>query len=266
VALRRATCTAVLIGLLATACAGSNASTGGTRGPIEITVGAAASLSRAFPRIAQVLHRRDPDLSVRFTFGGTDQIAAQIEQGAPVDVFAGASTKYGDQLKSDRLIEAPVAFATNRLMLVVPTSNPARIASGRDLERPGVKLVVAGPTVPAGAYTRTVVSTLDGLYGAGYSKKVLANVVSNETDVESVATKVAQGEADAGFVYATDLRANPSGLTGIDLPAEAGAVATYPIAVVVATTRRRAATEFVDIVRGPIGQAVLRQAGFGPPP
>ena len=148
----------------------------------------------------------------------------------------------------------------------MPLARSAGLTSLADLTTPGLKLVVAAESVPVGAYTRKVLSKLDATYGDDYSMRVLANVVSNEDNVEGVLTKVRLGEADAGFVYVTDAKAAGSAVRSIELPDAAQAVATYPIAVVRSTTNRTVAAEFVDFVLGAAGQALLRQAGFGPPP
>src|SRR5690348_11058000 len=156
-----------------------------------LTVFAAASLTQVFPQI---------DKRPRYQFAGSDQLAFQIQQGARVDVFAAASPKYPEQLYQQGLVEKPIPFATNTLVLIVPRSNPARIHSVLDLARPGVKVVIGDPGVPVGSYTRTVLSNL------GISAAVMKNVVSQETDVKGVLGKVLLGEADAGFVYATDVK------------------------------------------------------------
>ena len=157
----------------------------------RLTVFAAASLTEVFPAI---------DPRPRFGFAGSDQLAFQIQQGAPADVFAAASPKYPEALYKQGLVEKPIPFATNTLVLIVPKSNPAGIHSVTDLTKPGVKIVIGDPSVPVGSYTRTVLSNL------GISAAVLKNVVSQETDVKGVVAKVALGEADAGFVYVTDVR------------------------------------------------------------
>ena len=147
--------------------------------------------------------RLSPASSLRSTRSSATASAAptrspsRSEQGAPADVYAAASPKYPDELYAAGLVEKPVVFATNRLVLVVPASNPARIGDAFDLARPGVKLVIGQAGVPVGDYTRKVLANL-GLSSA------LANVVSQETDVKGVVAKVALGEADAGIVYATD--------------------------------------------------------------
>jgi len=249
-----------------TSCGGSGSGGSPTSHPTTLTVLAAASLSRVFPQIGVLFGQEHSGVSFKFSFAGTDTLAAQIQQGAPGDVFAGASTTYSDQLSSAGLIDTAQPFCTNRLVLVVPPSNPAHVTSLKDLTKPGIKLVVAGPTVPVGAYTLKVLDNLNATYGADYAKNVQANIVSQETDVESVLTKVKLGEADAGFVYITDAKASPGEVRASTLPAYAQATATYPIAVVKASTDAATAQQFVDFVLAPQAQALLRKAGFGPPP
>ena len=252
--------------LAACSSGGGDATTPTSPPPVKLTVLAAASLAKVFPRIGDAFTRANPGVAFTFEFAGTDALAAQIQQGAPADVFAGASTKYGDQLSAAGLVDTPRPFATNRLVLILPASDPAGITSLKDLTEPGIKLVIGAETVPVGAYTRTVLTNLDAVYGASYSADVLANVVSNEDSVTSVVSKVQLGEADAGFVYVTDALAAGSAVKTIDLPAEAQAVATYPIAVVKASKDATDAQLFADFVLSAPAQAMLRQAGFGPPP
>ncbi len=255
---------AVSLAAVAAAC-GSSAS-GSQSGSTTLTVLAAASLNWVFPKIAAEFSKTHPDVSVRFSFAGTDALLAQIDQGSPGDVFAGASSRYGRQLFQERLVERPRAFATNRLVVIVPPANPAGIASPRDLAKPGIKLVVGAEAVPVGTYTRKALANLDDLYGPSYFQSVLANVVSNEDNVEGVLTKVRLGEADAGFAYVTDAKAVGGSIRSIQLPAEAQAVATYPIAVIGSSGHRGAARRFETFVLSPAGQRLLSNAGFGPPP
>jgi molybdate transport system substrate-binding protein len=255
--------------LLASACGrrgAEAASTSPSPAATTLRVLGASSLSKVFPRIADIFTAANPGVRLEFEFAGTDALAAQIEQGAPAGVFAGASTKYGDQLSGEGLIGPTRPFVTNRLVLILPPGDPAGIASLQDLTRGGVKLVIGAETVPVGSYTRTVLTNLDALYGVGYSAKVLANVVSNEDSVSTVVSKVQLGEADAGFVYVTDAQAAGSQVRTIELPAEAQAVATYPIAVVTSSKATADARRFVDFVMSERAQAILKQAGFGPPP
>jgi len=231
-----------------------------------LTVLAAASLTDVFPKIGAAFSNAHPGVTVTFSFAGTDQLAAQIQQGAPADVFAGASPTYADQLARAHDIGPFRIFCTNKLVLVVPASNPAHITSPADLATKKVKLVMGSEAVPVGSYTRTVLDNLNSVYGAGYSDKVLANVVSNEDSVTSILAKVVSGEADAGFVYVTDSLSAGSKVRTFVLPNSAEAVAFYPIAVVAASKAATVAREFVDYVLGPAGQAELKAAGFGPPP
>jgi molybdate transport system substrate-binding protein len=215
----------------------------------SVTVYAASSLTEVFQKL---------DPHARLNLAGSDELAAQIEEGAPADVYASASPKYPDQLFEQGLIEKPRIFATNRLVLIVPRSNPAGIASVSDLARKGVKLVVGAEGVPVGDYTRTVLGNMK-------ETRVLASVVSNEDDVKGVVAKVAQGEADAGFVYVTDVRPVAEDVRAIELPESAQAQVEYPIAVVRDARHPDAARAFVELVLGERGRQALRAAGFGLP-
>jgi molybdate transport system substrate-binding protein len=227
----------VLLGLVA-GCSGSDSE------PLDVY--AAASLAEVFPEI-------DPD--ARFSFAGSDELATQIREGAPVDVYAAASSKYPQELYAEGLVDEPVTFATNRLVLVVPRANPGAIEKVEDVLQAGTKLVIAAEGVPVGDYTRTVLETL-GLSDA------LANVVSNEDDVKGVAGKVALGEADAGFVYATDVTPVADRVRAIELPDEAQPPIEYQLAVVTASDDQDAAQAFVDRIRADESRAALTAAGF----
>jgi molybdate transport system substrate-binding protein len=251
--------------VLALAATGCDGSAGGNEGT-TLTVLAASSLNRAFPQVAEASGEENPSVQVQFSFAGTDDLVAQIEQGAPADVFAGASIAYAGRLWDKGLVEAPRIFGTNSLVIVVPSANPAGISSPRDLTRPGVRLVIGADTIPIGEYTRTVLTELDALYGGAYADAVLANVASNEENAEAVLTKVRLGEADAGFVYVTDARAAEADVIPIELPEEAQAVAHYSIAVVEASSHLEEANRFVEFVLSADGLRILGEAGFGPPP
>ena len=219
---------------------------GGRRAADPATVYAAASLTEAFQRI---------DRKARFNFAGSNQLALQIRQGAPADVFASAAPNFTQDLFRAGLLERPVTLVYNKLVLIVPTSNPAGISSVFGLRRKGIKLVLASPSVPVGAYTRRILAKL-GL------TSVLRNVVSQESDVKGVVGKVALGQADAGFVYATDAKAAAVRLRAISLPASAQPEVRYEIAVVKASRNRAAAQAFVRKVLGPTGRGVLSSTGF----
>ena len=215
-----------------------------------ITVFAAASLTGVFPRI---------DATPRYSFAGSDQLALQLQQGAPADVYAAASPKYPELLYHQGILRKPRVFATNRLVVLVPKANPARVRSVYDLRRNGVKVVIGDTSVPVGSYTRQILDTL------GIANEVLANVVSQETDVKGIVAKVALGEADAGFVYVTDARAVAGRVKTIGLPGWAQPPIRYEIAVVRSTKRAAAARAFVAHVLSKRGRLALRRAGFGLP-
>ena len=214
----------------------------------QLTVFAAASLTSVFPRI---------DGGERYSFAGSDQLALQIRQGAPADVFASASPKYTELLYRDGYVRKPVVFATNKLIVLVPRSNPARITSVYDLRRPGLKVVIGDKTVPIGSYTRQILDAL------GITADVTKNVVSQETDVKGIVSKVALGEADAGFVYRTDAKPVAASTRSIALPAWAQPPIRYELAVVKASKDRAAAAAFIRQVRSKRGRALLAKAGFG---
>jgi molybdate transport system substrate-binding protein len=233
--------------LLAASCGGDD---GGSSSDFSgLTVFAASSLTEAFQELAP---------HARFNFAGSDELARQLQEGGPADVYAAASPRYPDELLADGLVEKPQIFATNRLVLVVPADNPAGVETVDDLDRAGVKLVIGADGVPVGDYTRTVLENLG-------ASDALDNVVSNEQDVKGVLGKVASGEADAGFVYVTDARAAGDDVRAIALPPDAQADVRYPIAVVAGTKNGSAADAFVRLVLGDEGRRVLQAAGFGPP-
>jgi molybdate transport system substrate-binding protein len=219
-------------------------------GGTPITVFAAASLTEVLPRI---------DKAPRYSFAGSDQLALQIRQGAPVDVFAGASPKYTQLLYRDGFVLKPVLFATNKLIVLVPRSNPAGIHSVYDLRRAGVKVVIGVRSVPIGTYTRQILDTL------GITADVTKNVVSEETDVKGIVAKVALGEADAGFVYRTDAKPVTSRTRTIALPNWAQPAIRYEVAVVKASSHRAAAQALVKKMISKRGRLLLASAGFGLP-
>jgi molybdate transport system substrate-binding protein len=211
-----------------------------------ITVFAAASLTNVFPQI---------DSGPKYSFAGSDTLAAQIRLGAPADVFASANTTIPAQLFAQGLVAKPVVFTRNRLVLVVPSANPAGVTSLYDLQKPGIKLIVAASSVPVGSYTRTVLKQM-GLTG------VLQNVVSQETDVRSVLGKVALGEADAGFVYSTDAQTVPGQVKVLKVPAWAQPKVSYAMAIVSSSRNKAAAQQFINEVLSQAGQRKLLAAGF----
>jgi molybdate transport system substrate-binding protein len=226
-------------------------------GHSTLTVSAAASLKRAF--VAYGAHFRPA--RVRFSFAGSDQLAAQIRQGAAPDVFAAANTKLPDSLYRAGLVDAPVVFAASRLVIAAPAGS-SRIKSLADLAAPGVTIVVGSPSVPVGAYTREVLGRL----ARERRRPILANVRSEEPDVQGVVGKLTQGAADAGFVYATDVRAAGGRLRALELAPALRPRVAYGVARVRRSSHGAQARAFIaGLLRG-AGARDLRAAGFEPPP
>lgn len=229
----------------ATAASGSSSSSDS-----HATVLAAASLTKVFPQI---------DSTAKYTFGGSGALETDIEQGAPADVFAAASPKQPAALFAKGLVDKPVEFATNTLVLVVPKGNPAHITSVSGITKPGVKLVICDASVPCGDYARTAFKNL------GITSAAMKNVVSQTADVTQTVAEVALGQADAGFVYITDADAAAGKVSVIRLPPQAKPGAEDFIAVVKSAPHPAAAKAFVALVLSPAGQAKLRADGFGAP-
>ena len=222
---------------------------GGGKSDEPLTVYAASSLTEVFQEL-------DPD--ARYNFASSNELATQIREGAEADVYAAASPKYPAQLATEGLVDEPRIFATNRLVLIVPKSNPRHVSRVEELLPGQPKLVVGAAGVPIGDYTREVLRRI-GLV------KILEHVVSEEENVKGVVAKVVLGEADAGFVYVTDAVAAGDKVLTIGLPAGAQADVRYPIAVVSESDQKDEAEAFVERVVGPDGQHALEQAGFGRP-
>lgn len=226
----------------------------------ELTVFAAASLREAFEDLAKQLEARTPGLKVRLNFAGSQELRAQLEQGARADLFASADVKHTAALEKAGLAGAARLFARNDLVVVVPDDNPAGITSFAELPR-AKRIVVAAPEVPAGAYT---LQALDR-GGAGFKEKVLARVVSHELNVRQVLAKVALGEGDAGVVYRSDARAR-RGVRAVEIPADMNVVAEYPVVVLKDARQPALAAAFVDLLLSADGQKRLAAAGFLPRP
>ncbi len=227
----------------------------------DVNVFAAASLTEAFIVLGKVLEERNPQLRVRFNFGGSQRLATQIEQGAQADIFASADQRWMKYLQQRGLVMGtPREFARNYLIVIVPLANPGRINRLQDLARPGVKLVIGAEAVPAGHYMREVLAKLNQAPGFGkdYATNVLRNVVSEEDNVKAVVTKVQLGEADAGAVYRSDVTSVVSGKVQIlPIPDPYNVVASYPIAIVKGGSSLVGASQFVALVLSPLGQQML---------
>ena len=224
-----------------------------TRAGVELVVLAAASLGEVFPAMATAFEQRNPELTVLLNFAGSQTLGTQLREGFVADVIALAHPELMDDLVRDQLVDSPQVFATNRLVWIVHRSSPTPPALSR-------RIVLAAPEVPAGRYAREALDRLQLL------PELLSRVVSEELNVKGVLTKVQISGADAGIVYATDVRPETSPeLAVIELPAEAQVLATYPMARVRTSPHPAEANQLLAFIRSGAGQAILRRAGFGLP-
>ena len=243
---------AVLFTVALVGCGGGGGGGSSSTKSQPLTVSAAASLKTAFLKY----HGGN-----RYSFAGSDVLAAQIKAGARPDVYAAANTKLPQQLYAAGLLDKPVVFAGNRLVIAVPAAK-AKVKSINDLAKPGIKIAAGSASVPVGSYTRQLLGRLPG----PEAKKILANIRSNEPDVAGVVGKLTQGAVDAGFVYATDVKAASGKLVAIQLPAKLQPRVAYAAAVVKGSKLHHKASGFVKGLLVGKGAAALRQAGFEPPP
>jgi molybdate transport system substrate-binding protein len=234
---------------LATGCGGGDDET-------TITVSAASSLEQAFETYADDLDGFD----ARFSFAGSDELAAQIKQGAHPDVFASANTTYPDELNKARLVEKPDVFIGNDLVIAFPADNPAGVGSISDLAKPGLDLVIGTGSVPVGSYTREVLGELP----SAERSAIQANVRSREPDVTAIVGKLTQGAADAAFLYTSDVEPAGDQLQAISLPTDLAPRVQYGIAVVSGTDHVADARAFIDGLLDPSGQKLLEENGFKP--
>ena len=232
-----------------------------------LTVFAAASLTQAFGEIGKAFEAANPGVTVTFNFAGSQTLVTQIQQGAPADIFASASGTNMDAVVTAGFVDkaAPQIFVTNKLVVILPENNPANVQTLQDLAKPGLKVVLGDATVPAGKYARQILDNMskDPTYGTDFGTKVLANVVSNETDVKQVVAKIQLGEGDAGIVYVSDAIAAPT-LKTIEIPANLNVVAKYPIAPLIKSANLHLAAQFIAYVLSADGQATLKKWGFTP--
>ena len=242
----------LLIGTVAGCGSSKQAATGGGK----LTVFAAASLKKAFSEIGERFTTDNPGSDVEFSFAGSADLVTQLTQGAPADVFAAADGKNMGRLDQAGLLAgAAVNFASNTLTIVVAPGNPKKINSFRDLTQPGLSVVVCAPQVPCGSATQKVEQVIG----------VTLDPVSEESQVTDVLNKVLTGQADAGVVYATDAQGAGDTVTPVAFPESAGAVNTYPIAVLKGAHDPELARRFVDLVTGEAGRKILSGAGFAKP-
>jgi molybdate transport system substrate-binding protein len=251
---RTAAANATVLALALAAC-GSHDTRGSSTPSRTLTVYAASSLTGAFTGIGKHFEQTHSGVAVRFDFGGSSDLEAQLAAGAPADVFASADTANMDKATTAKLtVGKPVAFATNTMEIAVPPDNPASIKTFADLSRPGVKLVDCAPEVPCGAAAQQL---------ATLARQRL-RPVSEEQSVTDVLAKVESGEADAGLVYVTDVRSAGEKVKGIPFPESSRVVNTYPV-VALSKGDTVLAKAFIDDVLGAQGQQTLADAGFGKP-
>lgn len=236
-------------------------------GDSTLTVFAAASLNEVFMDLGQAFEAANPGVEVVMNFAGSQQLAQQLAQGAPADVYASANLNQVQALVEAGLVDedAPKVFANNRLIVVVPADNPGGIATLQDLAKPGLKLVLAAPEVPAGAYAQEFLkkAAQDPAFGADFEENVLKNVVSYEENVRAVLSKVLLGEADAGITYTSDLTpATVNQLAALEIPDEINSLALYYITPVSESSQPALAERFISFVLSPEGQQILSQYGF----
>jgi molybdate transport system substrate-binding protein len=230
---------------------------------------AAASLTEAFGEIGTQFEAQHPGVSVVFNFAGSQQLAQQLADGAPADVFASANKSQMDvAIHSGRIITGTAqTFVNNRLVVIYPRDNPAKLAQLQDLGKPGLKLVLAAKEVPVGQYALNFLdkAITDQTFGSSFKDKVLKNVVSYENDVKSVLTKVVLGEADAGIVYTSDISGDSASKVGqIEIPDALNVIARYPIAEIQNSSNPDLAKAFTGYVLSPEGQGILAKYGFIP--
>ena len=257
----RSGCVALVVGLAIAAGCGDDEGDADAKSsqPTRLVVSAAASMMEALTRCAPQFDQAN-GAAVRLSFAGSDELAAQIRQGAKVDAYAAANTKLPDALYSEGLLRKPVEFATNEFVLAVPKGSD--IDSVDDLTADGTTVVVGSKSVPIGTYTREALAKLP----PAQEKAILANVRSNEPDVKGIVGKLTQGAADAGFVYVTDVNATGGRLEAVELPDDIEPQVTYGAGVVSKAKQPALAERFTGGLTNGACANALHEAGFGPAP
>ncbi len=243
-----------------------------TEAPVEsvtLTVLAAASLTASFTELGELFEAANPGVTVEFSFAGSQELAQQLNQGADADVFASANNKQmGAAVEAKRVnAEDSKIFVKNRLVVIFPKDNPAGLTELKDLAKAGLKLDLADQSVPVGQYSLDFLdkAIADPAFDPQFKDNVLKNVVSYETNVKAVLTKVSLGEADAGIVYVTDITANAADKVGrLDIPDALNTIATYPIAPIADSKNADLAIAFVELILSPKGQQIMEKYGFIP--
>jgi molybdate transport system substrate-binding protein len=243
---------------LVAACGSSGPSTSSGSGQVKgtVVVFAAASLTNAFNKIGTQFQKAHPGVSVKFNYAGSSSLATSIKQGAPADVFASADTTNMKTVTSANLATGqPTTFAKNKLEIMVDKGNPMKIKNIDQLANPKVKVAVCAPSVPCGKYSTEIFDKAN----------ITVKPVTEETSVTGVVTKITLGEADAGIVYVTDVKAAGNQATGVPIPPKQNVTADYPIVELKNAPNSTASKSFMQYVNSPAGQDVLRSYGFLPP-
>lgn len=236
--------------------------------PEELTVFCAASLTGAFEEIGQMYENASGE-HVTINFDGTQVLRTQIENGAYADVFVSANMNHMNALQAEGYMNnsSVSIFTKNKIALIVPKDNPGEVYNLTDLAKPGIKIVIGTKDVPVGNYSRQVLAKLadDPAFGPAYEEAVLSNIVSEETNVNYVVSKVALGEADAGFAYKSDVtKGLAEKVLMIEIPDEYNVIATYPIGITSQSGYPVQADEFINFVESSEGGAILEEYGFDP--
>ena len=245
---------------------GQESDSAGGGGEDTLTVFAASSLTDAFGELEKTFEKRHPGVDVRQSFESSSMLLTQIQQGAPADVFASAAQEEMDTAAKESLVSGePRIFVRNREVVMASEDNPAGVRSLRDLSRPGIKLVLAEDGVPAADYALEILGKAEAEYGDGFQEDVLSNVVSWEADVRASVNRVALGDADATFGYASDYTPDiRDRVKVIQIPSDLNIVATYPIAALEEAESLDLAREWVDFVTSEEGQRVMAKWNFEP--
>ncbi len=263
----------IALGSLLVACGSSTSTTTttppvatATTAPVTLNVFAAASLTGSFNALAASYKQTHPNVNLILNYNGSQILEQQIANGAPADIFASADLANMQKASAAGLVGTSQIFAKNRLVVILPLSNPGKIMSLKDLARKGIKIDLEASTVPAGKYSRQALMNMSqsSQYGANFASEVLGNVVSQEDNVKAVVQKVQLGEADAGFVYVTDAFSASGKVMVIDIPDPYNVIAQYPIAVVKNSAHADDAQTFVGFVLSPAGQAIMKKYQFIP--
>ena len=264
-------CVLSIVVLVLAACGSRGSSGGGSGGGGgeqggTLTILAASSLTDAFGQLGDTFEKQNPGTTVKASFDASSDLLAQIQQGAPADVFASAAEEEMNTAEKDGLLSGkPEVFVKNREIIMVPKDNPANINSLEDMAKPDIKLVLAAKDVPAADYAVELLGKANKEYGPNFEDHVLSNVVSREADVRASVNRVVVGDADATFGYASDYTPDiRDKVKVIPIPPKLNIIATYPIAALKDAKDPVLAKKWVDLVTSNVGQNVLKKWNFEP--